>query len=208
MRGFFITFEGLEGAGKSTQAELLTNRLRQEGYPVLLTREPGGTHLGEAVRSILKDHHYEEMDELAEVFLFAAARRQHVEHVLRPTLAAGAVVICDRFTDATLAYQGHGRRIPLGVLAEINRMCTADIRPDITFYLDVDPGQSWARIRERGEPLDRMERSHAGFFERVREGYLAIAREDPLRVCCLDGTLPPVVLHRRITAVVLRALQL
>ncbi|HXE73193.1 MAG TPA: dTMP kinase [Candidatus Nitrosotenuis sp.] len=209
-QGFFITFEGLEGAGKSTQAEMLARRLEKEGYPVLLTREPGGTPLGEAIRRILKDHRYEGMDELAEVFLFAAARRQHVEQVLRPSLAEGTVVICDRFCDATLAYQGYGRGVHLTQVREINEMCAWNLRPDLTFYLDIEPYQSMARVRERmlatDEAPDRLEKLDVGFFERTREGYLEIAHEEPVRVRRLDATMSPDALHQKIVEITLREL--
>lgn len=206
--GLFITFEGLEGAGKSTQARRLVEHLRGEGYPAVLTREPGGTPLGEAIRRILADPDHGEMDELTEVLLFAAARRQHVQQVIRPHLQEGAVVVCDRFSDATLAYQGFGRGVHLTLIRELDETITWGVRPDLTFYLDIDPYQSLSRVRERyresDQPPDRLERLQVSFFERVREGYLEIVREEPSRVRMLDAQSPPEEVHRRIVDTVMR----
>lgn len=205
--GLFITFEGLEGAGKSTQADMLVRYLEREGYPVLQTREPGGTPIGEAVRDLLIDPRYKEMDPLTEVFLFAAARRQHVEQVIRPQLAEGNIVVCDRFSDATMAYQGYGGGVHLTQIREVNAMTLWRLQPDLTFYLDVEPYLGIARLKERyhrGElGPDRIERNDIGFFERVREGYLDLAREEN-RVRCLDGSAEPQVVHQKVVDIVMR----
>lgn len=209
--GLFVTFEGLEGAGKSTQAEMLVRHLEREGYPVLLTREPGGTAIGEAIREILADPTHEEMDPLAEVFLFSAARRQHVEQVIRPRLSEGTIVVCDRFADATTAYQGYGRRVHLTQIREISAMCLWRLQPDLTFYLDVEPYLGVARLRERylreGTEPDRLERLDPAFFERVREGYLELVREEPGRMRYLDGSAERDVVHARIVEAVMREVQ-
>ena len=209
--GLFITFEGLEGAGKSTQAQMLMNHLEREGYPVLLTREPGGTAIGEAIRDLLIDPTHEEMDPLAEVFLFAAARRQHVEQLIRPRLAEGTIVICDRFADATVAYQGYGRRVHLTQIREVNGMCLWRTQPDLTFYLDIEPGLGLARLRERcrqdGSAPDRLERLDLDFFSRVREGYMDLVRDEPGRMRMLDASLERQALHARIVDCVMREVQ-
>lgn len=204
--GLFITFEGLEGAGKSTQAEMLVRHLEREGYPVLHTREPGGTPIGEAIRELLIDPRHEEMDPLAEVFLFAAARRQHVEQVIRPQLAEGTIVVCDRFADATMAYQGYGRGVHLTQIREVNAMTLWRLDPDLTFYLDIEPYLGLARLKERyrGDAgPDRIERNDAAFFERVREGYLDLVREES-RVRCLDGSADPQTVHQKVVDAVMR----
>lgn len=209
--GLFITFEGLEGAGKSTQAQMLVNHLEREGYPVLLTREPGGTPIGEAIRDLLIDPAHEEMDPLAEVFLFAAARRQHVEQLIRPRLSEGTIVVCDRFADATVAYQGYGRRVHLTQIREVNGMCLWRTQPDLTFYLDIEPGLGLARLRERyrqdGSVADRLERLDLDFFSRVREGYMDLVRDEPGRMRYLDASLEREALHARIVDCVMREVQ-
>lgn len=207
-QGLFITFEGLEGAGKTTQAERLQEHLEREGYPVLLTREPGGTVIGESLRELLADVRFEEMDPLTEVFLFAAARRQHVEQVIRPRLQEGTVVLCDRFADATLAYQGYGRGVHLTQIREIQSMCLWGLQPDLTFYLDLEAHQSRARCRARylgDESLaDRLERSDPAFFERVREGYMDLARDESGRIRCLDAMGSLESLHQRIVELTMK----
>ena len=209
--GLFITFEGLEGAGKSTQAQMLVEHLEREGYPVRLTREPGGTAIGEAIRELLIDPRNEEMDPLAEVFLFAAARRQHVEQVIRPALAEGTIVVCDRFADATVAYQGYGRGVHLTQIREVNGMCLWGISPDLTFFLDLEPGLGFARLRERyreeQSAPDRLERLDRGFFERVREGYLDLVREETGRMRYVDASNDRQTVHAKIVDCVMREVQ-
>ena len=174
-RGLFITFEGMEGSGKSTQARRLFDSLDLAGFPVILSREPGGTPIGEAVREILINPEYKEMDPLTETFLFAAARRQHVQQVILPQLERGGIVICDRFFDATTAYQAFGHEIPLQDVEDINAMCAWGAKPDVTVYLDIDTERGLQRVRRRyaknGGALDRLERLGPDFFERVAEGY-------------------------------------
>lgn len=192
LQGLFVTFEGLEGAGKSTQAKLLADRLSAAGYPVTLVREPGGTPVGETIRGILADPAHEDMGPLTEVFLFAASRSQLVEQVIRPQIGEGNIVICDRYFDATLAYQGYGRGVHPTQIREISDICSWGVRPDITFLIDIEPARGLSRVRTRSvetlTKLDRFEQLDLGFFERVREGYLEIAHEEPFRVKVLDGT--------------------
>lgn len=192
MQGLFITLEGLEGAGKSTQAKLLADRLSQAGYPVTLVREPGGTRVGEAIRGLLADPEYDDMSPLTEVFLFAASRTQLVQQVIRPQLGEGTIVICDRFTDATMAYQGYGRGVHPTQIREIADICAWGVHPDLTFLLDIEPARGLSRVRTRSvetlQKLDRFENLDLGFFEKVRDGYLAIAAEEPFRFRIMDAT--------------------
>ena len=202
LEGLFITFEGLEGAGKSTQAKLLAERLEKAGYPVTLVREPGGTAVGEALRGILADSAYDDMSPLTEVFLFAASRSQLVEQVIRPRLGEGTIVICDRFTDATLAYQGYGRGVHPTQIREISDICSWGVRPDLTFLIDIEPARGLSRVRTRSvetlTKMDRFEQLDLGFYERVREGYMEIATEEPFRFRVLDGTGEPEPLAAKI----------
>ncbi len=202
LEGLFITFEGLEGAGKSTQAKLLAERLESLGYPVTLVREPGGTAVGEALRGILADSAYDDMSPLTEVFLFAASRSQLVEQVIRPRIGEGTIVICDRFTDATLAYQGYGRGVHPTQIREISDICSWGVRPDVTFLIDIEPARGLSRVRTRSvetlTKMDRFEQLDLGFYERVREGYMEIATEEPFRFRVLDGTGEPEPLAAKI----------
>ena len=192
MDGVFITLEGLEGAGKSTQAKILADKLTEAGYPVTLVREPGGTAVGEAIRGILADPQYDDMSPLTEVFLFAASRTQLVEQVIRPKLGEGTIVICDRFFDATLAYQGYGRGVHPTQIREVGDICSWGVRPAVTFLLDIEPARGLNRVRTRSvetlTKLDRFETLDLGFFEKVREGYLEIAQEEPFRFRVVDAT--------------------
>jgi dTMP kinase len=185
----FITFEGIEKSGKTTQAELLAEALRQRGRDVVLTREPGGTALGEAVRHVVLERHYEvEVDPTAEVLLFAADRAQHVAEVIRPALQAGQTVICDRFVDSTLAYQGYGRGLDLDRLATLMHVATGGLLPDLTVLVDVDLETS--KARGWGTDPDRMERGTDSYFGRVRNGFLAMSRAEPERYRVHDGRMP------------------
>ena len=202
LQGLFVTFEGLEGAGKSTQAKLLHDRLVSAGYPVTLVREPGGTPVGEALRGILADSQFDDMSPLTEVFMFAASRSQLVEQVIRPQIGEGGIVICDRFSDATLAYQGYGRGVHPTQIREISDICSWGVRPDITFLIDIEPAHGLARVRTRSvetlTKMDRFEQLDLGFYERVREGYMEIAQEEPFRFKVLDGAGEPGPLASRI----------
>lgn len=197
MRGIFITFEGGEGSGKSSQIAALLAALRAEGREVVETQDPGGTAIGREIRRILLDPARTGMAPLAELLLYEASRAQLVAEVIRPALARGQVVLCDRFTDSTVAYQGYGRGLDLALIDRLNRLVSADLRPNCTFLLDLDPAAGLARVRERtGE--DRMEAEVLGFHLRVREGFLAMARREPDRVVVLDGTRPPEEIAREV----------
>lgn len=185
----FITFEGPEGAGKSTQLRLLSDYLRAKGRDVVVTYEPGGTVVGDAIRKILlTPDPRASPSPRAEVLLFAAARAQLVEDVIGPALARGAIVLCDRFSDSTLAYQVGGRGLPEGEVAEVVRFATGGLAPDLTFLLDLNVAMGLAR--KRATTVDRMEREEMSFHERVRAEYLALARREPQRIVILDASRP------------------
>jgi dTMP kinase len=183
----FITLEGIEGSGKSTQIRKLAERIPN----ALVTKEPGGTPTADKIRAILLDTR-EKIDPVAELFLFAASRRQHVMEVIKPALAAGRVVLCDRFTDATLAYQGFGRRLDLDRLRWLNEWATDSLHPDLTLIFDLpeETGLTRARSRNSTAPVDegRFELEDLRFHRRVREGYLALAKEAPQRYIVIDGS--------------------
>ena len=193
-RGVFISFEGSEGCGKSTQIQRLADRLRSLGHGVLLTREPGGTEIGEQLRHLLqfsKAGHA--MAPETELLLFTASRSQLVREVIAPALAAGSIVLADRFLDSTTVYQGVARRLDPAKVAPINLFAVGDFLPDVTFVLDLDPAVARERMRQRVRPPgapDRMENQPAEFYEAVRAGYLTLARENAARVRLLDASEP------------------
>ncbi|MCX5770219.1 MAG: dTMP kinase [Candidatus Hydrogenedentes bacterium] len=186
-KGFFITFEGVEGCGKSTQVRRLQERLVRLGRDVVVTREPGGTPVAEAIRSILLDCAHAGMRPMTELLLYAAARAQHVAEVIAPALDAGKTVLCDRFADSTTAYQGAGRGVEPETVAVAHRLATGGVWPDITIVLDVPVELGLARANASCGP-DRIEQESIEFHRRVREGFLALARQDPRRVLVIDGT--------------------
>jgi dTMP kinase len=188
VRGVLIAFEGVEGSGKSTQADRLAEHLRSKGHDVVLSREPGGTAIGEQVRDILLDPGNDRMDGRTELFLYLASRNQHVREKVLPALEAGRVVILDRFADSSVAYQGGGRELGAQVVSRLNKLATASLKPDLTVLVDVpvEVGQG----RKDGSPLDRLEREKVDFHERVRQGYLKLARRAPKRCRIVDGTRP------------------
>ncbi|GAB4256747.1 MAG: dTMP kinase [Deferrisomatales bacterium] len=207
MRGIFITLEGGEGVGKSTQLALLERRLAAMGRPTRVTLEPGGTPLGRRVRGLLVRESEDPPSPLAELFLYAADRAHHVATVVRPALERGAVVLCDRYADATEAYQGWGRGLSLEVVREVNRLATGGVWPDRTVVLDLPPGEGVERSlrRQRGQAgprEERFEREAPGFHERVRQGYLAVARADPERVRVVDARGEPRQVAERVWAAV------
>ncbi len=183
-RGIFITLEGVEGAGKTTQAHRLAEALDGD---VLVTREPGGTPLSEQIRELFFTHH--DMAAVTELLLIAAARAQHVTERIQPALNAGRTVICDRFIDATIAYQGYRKGIDCPLIEQVNHIATAGLTPDRTFLLDLPPDIGCQRKRESAEPLTRIELEALASHEKVREGYLAIAAADPQRVKLIDAQL-------------------
>jgi len=184
--GLFITLEGPEGAGKSTNREYLAERLREQGIDVLLTREPGGTPLAERIRELLLDPSEEPMAADAELLLVFAARAQHLQQVIRPALARGSVVLCDRFTDATYAYQGGGRGLSIERIAQLEQFVQGELRPDLTLIFDLPIEIGLARAAARGR-LDRFEQEGRGFFEAVRQAYLQRAQQAPQRYRVLDA---------------------
>jgi dTMP kinase len=201
-RDMFITFEGLDSSGKTTQAVLLVKRLEQSGRKVLFLREPGGTAISEMVRKILLDNKHTEMSMKAELFLFSAARTQLVSEVIQPALKEGKIVISDRFYDSTTAYQGYGRELSLDEIHAINRIATNGTSPDLTLFIDVAMEELINRKRLSGSSADRMESSGRAFYERVRQGYLAIAKECPSRVIPIDGNLPVETIHEHIWQII------
>ena len=184
-RGLFVTLEGGEGAGKSTQLDAVKDWLQHRGYEVVATREPGGTDLGERIREILL-HHSGEMAVETETLLMFAARAEHLARVIKPALSAGKIVLCDRFTDATYAYQGGGRGMESARIAELERWVQGGLRPDLTILLDIPTDLGSQRAARRGTS-DRFEREHGGFLERVRNAYLARANGEPKRVRIVDA---------------------
>ncbi len=185
--GRFITIEGIEGAGKSTCMQVAAERIRARGLGLLETREPGGTPLGEALRELLLGHRHEGMADDTELLLMFAARAEHLRRRIEPALAAGDWVLCDRFTDATYAYQGAGRGIPESRIATLEQWVQGDLRPHLTLLMDLPVAQGLERAGRRSAP-DRFERQTLDFFERVRQGYLAIAAREPQRVKVVDAS--------------------
>lgn len=179
MKGKFITFEGSEGSGKSTQAALLCDYLKAQGKDVQLIREPGGVKISEAVRAILLDVKNTAMSKECETLLYMAARAQLVEEVLVPALQKGVFVLCDRFLDSTVAYQGYGNGGDIHFIQEIGRIATKGIVPDLTFLFDIDPGEGLART---GREKDRIEKRPLSYHQKVRQGYLKLAKEEPERI--------------------------
>ncbi len=202
MSGAFITLEGIDGSGKTTQAGLLADWLRKEGHSVRLTREPGGTHIGETVRDLLLSPD-RNMTPTAELFLYLADRSLHVAEVIRPALEKGQVVVCERHADSTLAYQGHGRGLDCDLLRRLNALATDGISPDLTIVLDIPPDH--ARLDENS--LDRLESEGREFLARVAEGFRKLAREEPERVKLIDGSPDAHIVNAQVTSLVRRLLQ-
>lgn len=198
--GFFITIEGGEGAGKSTMLTFVRDWLARAGRETVVTREPGGTALGERVRDILLHAHELQIDAETEALLMFAARAEHLTRVIRPALDAGKVVLCDRFTDATYAYQGGGRGLPEERIAQLEAWVQGALRPTLTLLLDVPVETGLERARRRGAP-DRFEREQREFFERVRAAYLTRAQSDSQRVRVIDASRTPAEVQQQITRV-------
>jgi len=198
----FITFEGIDYSGKSTQANLLVERLQKQGREVVFLREPGGTAISEKIREILLDKQHLELNQIAELFLFSAARTQLVSEVIQPVLKSGKIVICDRFYDSTTAYQGYGRGIDLKDVDAINRIASCGTTPDITFFIDIEIEEIYRRQKAAGISADRMESSGKDFFERVRKGYLQLADKESERFYVVDGKLSVDKIHKEIWDIV------
>jgi dTMP kinase len=226
-RGKFITFEGLDGTGKSTQLRKLAEVLRASGHKVVETREPGGTATGEKIRRVLLDSATQNLTPMAEMALMFASRAQHIAEVIQPALERGKIVLCDRFTDSTEAYQGSGRKLGSEAVLELHRVLCGGLQPDLTILLDSDPTASVSRARLRNQlardharnnPAKTSGKSHAdenrfeqqnrAFFARVHEGYLAIAAREPQRVMAVDASGTPAQTHRRIVEIVGRKIRL
>lgn len=188
-RGLFLTVEGVEGVGKSTNIETIEKHLIERKIEHILTREPGGTLIAEKIRSLLLEVHTEPLAELAELLLVFAARAQHVQNVIEPALAAGKWVICDRFTDATYAYQGGGRGLNVEHISQLETLVQGELRPDLTIILDLDPKIGLQRAAKRGD-LDRFEQEEFAFFNKVRQTYLDIAKREPQRCSIIDASQP------------------
>jgi dTMP kinase len=200
-RGRFITLEGIEGAGKSTVAQLVSEWLAARGITARVTREPGGTPLAERVRKIVLERGPEAVSPRAETLLMFAARSIHVENLIRPALEGGEWVLCDRFTDATRAYQGYGRGMDLGWIEQLAAAIHGDLQPDCTLLLDLPVEVGLRRARGRsGMAADRFEAETSEFFERVRQGYLALARHEPGRVRVIDASLALPAVTEQVTA--------
>ena len=184
-KGIFITLEGPDGSGKSTQVENIKSYFVNAGREVVVSREPGGTSISEKLRNIVLDNENDEMDDITEMFIYAAARAQHVSEKIRPALERGAVVICDRFVDSSIAYQGYGRNLGDQV-GEVNRDATCGLEPDVTFFMDLDPEVGRSRIGK--DVRDRLEQQKLDFHYRVYEGYKALCENHPKRMVRIDAT--------------------
>lgn len=195
----FITFEGLDGSGKTTQVQILATRFRAEGREVVITREPGGTPLGEEIRDLVL--HGRDMAPWAEAALYAASRAQHVEQLIRPALARGATVLCDRYVDSSVAYQGVARGLGLDRVLELNLACVGGLMPDRTILLDIESARAVARM---GEERDRIEREDDAFHARAADGYRQLAARFPERYLTVDGTVAPELIAEEIYGAVRR----
>jgi dTMP kinase len=209
-RGKFITFEGLDGCGKSTQSERLAASLRAKGLPVVVTREPGGTATGEKIRHLLLDTRTSNLTPMAELALMFASRIQHIEEIIKPALASGHIVLCDRFTDSSEAYQGGGRKIGSKPVLELHRVLCGDLKPDLTILMDSDVGASVERARRRNQARskaetsdeNRFEQESRAFFSRVHAAYMEIAKREPERVFVVDARGTPDRTHAKILEIV------
>lgn len=199
-RGLFVVFEGGEAAGKTTQMGLLEQLLQSVGHEVVRTREPGGTDIGERIRTLLLEHDQGEVDARTEALLFAASRAAHVTQRILPALEQGAAVLCDRYVDSSLAYQGAGRGLGVDRIAALNEWATSGVRPDLTVVLDIDPALSRQRRSERdgGTAGDRIESAEDTFHQRLRQAFLDRAAEEPHRYLVIDATLPAAEVHRQV----------
>jgi dTMP kinase len=207
MKGAFITFEGIEGSGKSTQIAMLSNYLTAAGVRHVLTREPGGTLIGDQVRKILLDPANRALDPAAELLLYAASRAQHLREIIIPALADGTNVLCDRFSDATLAYQGYGRGLDIEMIRALDRIVTAGMRPDLTLLFDIEAASGIARARGRNnsrglEAEARFENEELAFHERVRQGYLTLVAQEPVRIRVVDASSSPEAVQSKVRKIV------
>lgn len=210
----FISFEGIEGTGKTTQIRLLDDFLKLRNYETVLTREPGGTTISDKIRTLLLDSQNNKMSPLTELFLYAASRVQHLEELIKPSLETKKIVLCDRFSDATTAYQGYGRGFSQDLIKAIHQLTIGKLRPHLTFLFDCDPQiglkRAWERIqnldKNKQAPEDRFEKEEISFHQKVRDGYLKIARDNPERFVVLDASQTIEETHEQITQEVLKHL--
>lgn len=186
-KGLFIVFEGIDGSGTTTQCKLLADKIARSGHPVIQTREPGGIPLAEQIRALILDPNSQGMSYLTELLLYAASRAQHVDELLKPSIARGHHVVCDRYTDSTWAYQGYGRQIDLGLVARITQIAADGCEPDLTIYLDLSVNIATQRRKKRDPAPDRIEREGEEFQERVAAGYRELARRDGKKALVIDG---------------------
>lgn len=189
-KGLFITFEGIDGCGKSTQLREIAQKLSADSLPVVVTREPGGTAIAEKIREILISPQNSEMVNECELLMYLAARAQHVREKILPALQGGSIVLCDRFQEATFAYQGFGRNIPLDFLKQVNFFATGGLVPDCTFIFDISVDLSYARMQKMNKIKDRLEQNDRSFYERISAGYRFLAEAEPQRVLLIDGSRP------------------
>ncbi len=209
--GYFVSFEGIDGSGKTTQIETLVARLAKLGVDIKLAQEPGGTAVGRLIRSVLLDSKNHDIQPMAELLLFFASRVQNLEEVIRPALAEGKLVVCDRFTDATVAYQGYGRNLGEDLVQRLSEVACQGMQPDLTVWLDIEPAGALARARDRNAGQDsdenRMESQALDFFIRVREGYARIQAADPGRVLRVDASGSAETVSQRVLDAVLPAIE-
>jgi dTMP kinase len=198
----FISFEGVDYSGKSTQAQLLVHRLQKSGKETLFLREPGGTAVSEKIRTILLDKSRIDIAQKTELFLFSAARCQLVNEVILNALKGGKAIVCDRFFDSTTAYQGYGRGLELQEIAAVNRIATSGTTPDLTILVDIEVAEIGRRRKAAGLAEDRMESAGGPFYDRVCKGYHAIAKAEPSRFVTVDGMRPPQVIHEEIWSII------
>ncbi|MBE5942176.1 MAG: dTMP kinase [Lachnospiraceae bacterium] len=197
MEGIFITMEGPDGSGKTTQIELLKKYLEDKGYDIVITREPGGTAISEAIRAIILNKDYQEMSHMTELLLYASARSQLVNQVIKPALAEGKAVICDRFVESSAVYQGIGRGLGVSTVYEVNNYALGEVKPKLTIFMDLDAEEGIKR-KENQTELDRMEMEDLSFHKRVVEGYRQLAQLYPERIFQVDATLPIEQIHSMI----------
>ena len=199
----FITFEGIDSCGKTTQADLLAEGLKEAGWPVVFTHEPGGTEIGDKIRELLLSKENSQMVWVAELFLYMASRAQHTEERIRPAIQQGKIVVCDRYTDSTLAYQGYGRGLDRKLIHRLNQIATGGLIPQLTFLIDIPPQLAMQRKFSK----DRLEGEDSDFHSRVRKGYLKIAKDEPQRFCIIDSSRGIEEIHQEIMAIAMGKLR-
>jgi len=209
MRGLFITLEGIDGSGKSTQREMLAEQLKRRGFEIVVTREPGGTAIGEGIRQLMVSDASVHVAPTTELLLYVAARAQHVAELIKPSLDSAKIVISDRYTDSTVAFQGYGRGLDLDVIERLNQFATGGLRPDLTIVFDLDPVTARSRVGSRpvGGLLGAFDEQHAVFHERMRAGYLKMAENEPSRIRVVDATGAADETHERVISIVLKKIE-